>query len=142
MSGNRILMVEDDLGVAGTLEGYFKQQGYQVDHVIQGKEALDEDQISHQLETPIRLVRQILFELMEARIITPVQRESEKNPAYQPATNPNSLTIKNVIDALDQRGTDDIPVAKTEEVQTLSECLKKLGDELEKSPWNRALVNI
>jgi PleD family two-component response regulator len=41
MSGNRILMVEDDLGVAGTLEGYFKQQGYQVDHVIQGKEALD-----------------------------------------------------------------------------------------------------
>jgi diguanylate cyclase (GGDEF)-like protein len=41
MSGNRILMVEDDLGVAGTLEGYFKQQGYQIDHVIQGKEALD-----------------------------------------------------------------------------------------------------
>jgi PleD family two-component response regulator len=41
MSGNRILMVEDDLGVAGTLEGYFKQQGYQVDHVIQGKEALE-----------------------------------------------------------------------------------------------------
>lgn len=41
MSGNRILMVEDDLGVAGTLEGYFKKQGYQVDHVIQGKEALD-----------------------------------------------------------------------------------------------------
>jgi PleD family two-component response regulator len=41
MNGNRILMVEDDLGVAGTLEGYFKQQGYQVEHVIQGQEALD-----------------------------------------------------------------------------------------------------
>jgi PleD family two-component response regulator len=41
MNGNRILMVEDDLGVAGTLEGYFKQQGYHVDHVIQGQEALD-----------------------------------------------------------------------------------------------------
>jgi membrane protein len=113
-----------------------------VHNFSQGKEALDEDQISHQLETPIRLVRQILFELMEARLITPVQRESEKNPAYQPAMNPNSLTIKNVIDALDQRGTDDIPVAKTEAVETLSDCLKKLGDELEKSPWNRELVSI
>jgi PleD family two-component response regulator len=41
MSGNRILIVEDDLGVADTLEGYFRQQGYQVEHVTRGQEALD-----------------------------------------------------------------------------------------------------
>jgi membrane protein len=107
-----------------------------------GKEALDGDQIAHRLEIPIRLVRQILFELMEAKIISPVQRESEKDPAYQPAVSPDSLTIKKVIDALDERGTDDIPVARTEVVETLSDCLKKLGDALENLPENRKLVSI
>jgi membrane protein len=106
------------------------------------KEPLDGDQISRELEIPIRLARQILFELTEASIISPVQRESEKNPAYQPAVSPDSLTIKNVIDALDQKGTDDIPFAKTEAVETLSDCLKKLGEALENSPENRKLVAI
>jgi membrane protein len=106
------------------------------------KGPLDGDQISHELEIPIRLLRQILFELMEAKIISPIQRESEKDPAYQPAVNPDSLTIRNVIDALDQRGTDDIPFAKTEAVETLSDCVKKLGEALESSPENRKLVSI
>jgi len=113
-----------------------------VQRFSKGKEPLDGDQISRELEIPIRLVRQILFELMEAKIISPVQRESEKDPAYQPAMSPDSLTIKNVLDALDQRGTDDIPFAKTEAVETLSDSLKKLGETLENSPENRKLVSI
>jgi PleD family two-component response regulator len=41
MNSYRLLMVEDDAGVAGTLRDYFAKQGYQVTHVTQGREALD-----------------------------------------------------------------------------------------------------
>ncbi|HDZ23281.1 MAG: YihY/virulence factor BrkB family protein [Thermoplasmata archaeon] len=113
-----------------------------VQRFTRGQEPLDGDQISRELEIPIRLVRQILFELMEANIISPVQRESEKDSAYQPAVSPDSLTIKEIIDALDQRGTDDIPFAKTEAVENISECLIKLGKLVENAPENRRLIDI
>jgi PleD family two-component response regulator len=41
MDGNRILMVEDDVGVGNTLHHYFLKQGYQVTVVTKGQEALD-----------------------------------------------------------------------------------------------------
>jgi PleD family two-component response regulator len=41
MSGNRLLIVEDDTGVADTLRDYFAKQGYQVTLVTKGQEALD-----------------------------------------------------------------------------------------------------
>jgi PleD family two-component response regulator len=41
MSGNRLLMVEDDVGVGNTLRDYFVKHGYQVTLVTQGQEALD-----------------------------------------------------------------------------------------------------
>ena len=107
-----------------------------------GKEPLDGDQISRELGIPIRLVRQILFELMEANIINPVQRESARDPAYQPAVNPDSLTIQNVIAALDHRGTDDIPFARTEAFERLSDSVKKLGEQMEKASENKRLIAI
>jgi PleD family two-component response regulator len=41
MDNNRLLIVEDDLGVADTLRDYFAKQGYEVKLVAQGKGALD-----------------------------------------------------------------------------------------------------
>lgn len=108
----------------------------------QGREPLDEEQLSHKLEIPIRLGRQILYELVDAKIINPVQRQGEWDLAYQPAIRPDSLTIKAVMDALDRRGTDNIPIARTEVLETISGCLKEFGEAVEKSPGNMSLVDI
>ncbi|MFZ0451911.1 MAG: YihY/virulence factor BrkB family protein [Desulfatiglandaceae bacterium] len=106
------------------------------------REPLEEEEISHRLEIPIRLARQILYELVEARIVSPVNRHGENDLAYQPAKRPASLTIKGVLDALDHRGTDDIPVARTEALEKISECLSGFAEAVEKSPGNMALVDI
>jgi PleD family two-component response regulator len=39
--GERILIVEDDPGIAGMLRGFFEEQGYQIEVVTQGEEALN-----------------------------------------------------------------------------------------------------
>jgi hypothetical protein len=52
------------------------------------------------------------------------------------------MTIQYVLEALDQKGTDDIPVAKTEDYRALSDALKNFSDTMEKSPANKLLKDI
>lgn len=99
-------------------------------------------QISHNLEIPIRLVRQILYELTECGIVSEVKRQKDKAVAYQPARATEMFTVKYVIDALENRGSRKIPVAQSKELDKLSECLKLFSDAVEKLPANTALKNI
>ena len=98
--------------------------------------------ISKTLEIPIRLAQQILDELVEAGILSDTEDKKNKKVSYQPARDINTITINSVIEALEQKGVDNIPVAKTVELRHLSEALKTLNDEIEKSPANRLLKDI
>jgi len=107
-----------------------------------GERYCDETEISHKLEIPIRLVRQILFELVESGIVSQVRLDDDQVSAYQPALSPEGITIKFVLDALETYGSDNIPVAKSEELGKLSESLKKFDELIEKSPANLPLKDI
>lgn len=98
--------------------------------------------ISKTLQIPIRLVQQILEELVEVGILSDTKVKENKEMSYQPARDINAITINSVIEALEQRGVDNIPVAQTAELRHLSEALKTLNDEIEKSPANRLLKDI
>ena len=109
---------------------------------LEGQRWCEEAEISQKLEIPIRLVRQILYELVEAGVISPVKVDDDKASAYQPALNPETITIKYVVDALEQHGTDNIPVARTKELERISESLKILDETIKESPANLRLVDI
>jgi membrane protein len=98
--------------------------------------------ISKTLEIPIRLVEQILKELVEAGILSDTEVKKNKEMSYQPARDINAITINTVIEALDQKGVNNIPVAQTAELRHLSEALKTLNEEIEKSPANCLLKDI
>jgi len=99
-------------------------------------------QISHALEIPIRLVNEILYALVNSGIISETKEDENKDVAYQPARDIEAFTVKNVIDMLEQRGSDDIPVAQSKELDKLSDCLKTFSDAIEKLPANMALKDI
>ncbi len=98
--------------------------------------------ISHSLEIPIRLVREILFELVESDIVSEVKTQEYKETAYQPARDTQTLTIKHIIDALENRGVDNIPITQTEELKRISESLQGLAGAIDKSPANKLLKDI
>jgi hypothetical protein len=52
------------------------------------------------------------------------------------------LTVKYVVDALEQRGDTDIPVTTSDELGKLRDCLDKFGKAVEESPANVPLKNI
>ena len=99
-------------------------------------------QISQKLEIPVRLVRQILYELTESGIISEVKGENDRDVAYQPACDVDILTVKYVVDALEERGNTDIPVIESGELNQLRDCLNTFSESIEKSPANTLLKNV
>ena len=119
----------------------------QIAHLVistfsKGATPLTASKISSVLEIPIRLVQQILDELVESGIFSNTEIKENKELSYQPARDINVITIKSIIEALEQRGVDNIPVAQTAELKSLSEVLQTFSYELERSPANRLLKDI
>ena len=113
-----------------------------VKNFCDGKKPSDAEKISHDLEIPIRLVRLLLFELVEAGVLSEAKNDSEKTVAYQPAVDTGKITVKYVIESLEQRGNSDVPVGKTSQMDKLANCLTSFAEEIQKSPANILLKDI
>lgn len=113
-----------------------------VKHFSEGGLPYTAAEISHHLDIPIRLARQIIFELTEADLIAEVETHIEKRPGYQPAHDTGQYTIKYVIDAIEQKGTSDIPVVPSESIKTLAAGLREFDRLIEHSPANKLLKDI
>jgi membrane protein len=119
----------------------------QIAHLVikafyRGEPPLTVSKITQALEIPIRLVQKILDELVEGGIFSYAETKENNELFYQPARDINGMTIKSIIEALDQIGVDNIPVPQTSELKVLSETLQSFSDVIEESPSNRLLKDI
>lgn len=99
-------------------------------------------QISRGLEIPIRLIQQILSDLTEAGVIQEVCTDDNKSAAYQPARDPEDITLYSVVEALDTLGSDRIPVAPSDQLEKIEESLAAFRELVIRSPANRLLKEI
>ncbi|MFC1666588.1 YihY/virulence factor BrkB family protein, partial [Candidatus Omnitrophota bacterium] len=99
-------------------------------------------QISHILEMPIRLVRQILYELVDSGVVSEMSTGKYKQIAFQPACDIGTLTIKRIVDAIEKRGSDNIHAVETKELKRLSASLEVFNDLIDKSSANVLLKDI
>jgi membrane protein len=98
--------------------------------------------ISHELEIPIRLVRQILFELTEANMLIETKEQPGGGIGYQPAHSTEQVTIKDIIDKLEHKGTDNIPVVQNAAFKTIKDSLHTMDKALSKLPANLRINDI
>lgn len=98
--------------------------------------------ISHTLETPIRLVRQLLFALTAAAILVEVDSAQDKEAAYQPARDIHTLSVHAVLEALDHSGSDAIHVAPSADLDAIAAALESFGRLTRQSPANRLLKDL
>jgi len=109
----------------------------------EGEPAQDAPEISRALEIPVRLVRQILHELVESNIVSEIRKpEEDKEALYQPARDVETLTVKQVIEALENRGNADVPVADSQDLRKLTGTLAAFGEIVERAPANVTLKRI
>jgi len=103
---------------------------------------LTAQKISNTLGIPIRLARDILYELAMAGVLIAVQENSNRTPAYQPAVDIHLLTIQYVINKLEQYGADSIPVIETKELEKIKNSLEGFNKIIEKSQSNLLLKDV
>jgi membrane protein len=98
--------------------------------------------IARELEVPIRLVRSVLFELTEARVLTEVYSDNREEVAYQPGCDSDRLTVASVIERLDQKGIDTVPIAESPNLNKLRETVRRFRDMNAQSPANLKLQEL
>ncbi len=98
--------------------------------------------VCRELEMPIRLVRSVLSELTEARLLSEVSFDPAGDVAYQPACDIHRLSVAGVIERLDQQGVTAVPIADSPEVQKLGETLKSFREMNKQSPANLKLQDL
>lgn len=91
-----------------------------------GEKALTAFQIADQLDLPTRLARNIINEFIETGIFIEARNENDKETVYQPGISETKLTVKFIIDKLDQKGLNTLPINDTKELKTVSKLMSEL----------------
>ena len=109
---------------------------------MQGNPSLSASQIGHTLGIPIRLVRDIIFDLNESGLIAETTTDSPKERAFLPAIDINQMTISFVENKLNMQGQDLSIAGDNADLKNITEMHAELVKAMEKSPANKLLRDI
>jgi len=104
--------------------------------------ALTRKEIGNELKIPLRYVIASLDLLMEAKLLQPVLKGDEREPAYVPTTDTHKLTVVKVLSAINCTGYCDLDHALDSEVRA---ALLKIDDErksLSGDIWSTPLADL
>jgi len=101
-----------------------------------GEKPLSAHQIAHDLEIPVRLVRQFLFELSDVGLVVETAKGIKSEVAFQPGRTIENITVKFALDEYEKYGTTKIPDYQSDESEKISRYLRDISETIEKSPAN------
>ena len=113
-----------------------------VKNFVKGDPALNAVQLSEQLDIPVRLIRDLLYDLINAKILSEIVTTDIKEVAYQPSVDPNRITVNYLLDLLDRKGLTPVFTKEPEEVKALSGIVESYYRHFSKSPDNKLLNDI
>ncbi|HYW94822.1 MAG TPA: YihY/virulence factor BrkB family protein [Bacteroidales bacterium] len=115
-------------------------------HIIRnfqvGEEPETSTTISQKLEIPIRLVRDILFDLNQAGVLNETVTPIPKEKGYQPAIDINKIDIQFVTEKIDALGVDQVMVKESKTFENLNTIYNDIYSSLRSSSTNVLLKDI
>lgn len=107
-----------------------------------GKKPLNAMEIAKDLDLPVRLARNIINELVETKILSEIITPNDKEIAYQPAITDSKLTIKFIINRLDEKGVNELPITDTKELAAINGLLTDLDHVMNNATGNTLVKDI
>ncbi len=99
-----------------------------------GERPLSAPQIAYNLEIPLRLVRELLQQLIEVGLVA--ETATGGKAAFQPGRSIENITVKFALDEYERYGNTRIPDDHSKETEKLNKILKDISQAVEKSPGN------
>ena len=100
------------------------------------------EQLANKLDISVRLVRDILYELLETAIISETVTKSVKENAYQPAQDIEKLTVGYVFNLVERHGQDSMTTDDSKELKAMVKVVDSLSDEVLNSKSNKLVYEI
>lgn len=107
-----------------------------------GKPALTAIEIAHKLDLPVRLARVVINEFAETGIFSEVKMATDKEIGYQPGISDSKLTVKFIIDKLDEKGINELPIESSKELETVNRLMKDMDEVLNTTKGNMLVKDL
>jgi len=115
-------------------------------HIIknfeEGGEPWQTDVLSHRLGMPIRLVNELVYELVNAGILVELAADNPKDRSYQPAVDINKITVEYVYSQMELEGGDQMVVTESEELGRITRIHEHILHSIRESPSNILVKDI
>lgn len=113
-----------------------------VKNFAEGNQPYTSIQIANDLDLPVRLARNVINELVETKVLAEVKTENDKEIAYQPAISDSKLTIKFIMDRLDEKGVNSLPITDHKELEIINRLLVDLDNVMDNPKGNLPVKDI
>jgi len=101
-----------------------------------GVEPWNTETLSHELGMPIRLVNELVYELVEAGILAELAATNPKDRSYQPAVDINKITVSYIYDQMEKVGGDHMIVTESDELNKITRIHEHILHSIRESPSN------
>ncbi|MFW5656559.1 MAG: YihY/virulence factor BrkB family protein [Bacteroidota bacterium] len=107
-----------------------------------GEPALTATETAKQLELPTRLVKDIIYDLIESGILAEVSASEDKEMKYQPAMDIHKLSISFILKRLEEKGSKDYHPVSSEKLDEILRIQDDFMKAIEQHPDNKLLMNV
>jgi membrane protein len=115
---------------------------YLVRRFGEGTAPVEVEQITDDLELPLTLTRRVLRELTDSGVLNEVQLVDSDLRGFVPSRDAEQWTISYVLEAIERRGVNGIPLPQSPELKVLSDALDDMRLTIQQSPANKRLKEI
>ncbi|PID92868.1 MAG: ribonuclease BN [Bacteroidetes bacterium] len=109
-------------------------------HVIKnfedGEQPWNSDKISHELGIPLRLVNDLVYDLVNAGILAELAADNPKDRSYQPAVDINRITVDYLYSEMERMGGDHMVVTESDSLNRVTRIHEHLMHSFRESPSN------
>lgn len=95
------------------------------------EKSLNIHEISEILDLPSRLTRNIINDFVETGLFVEVLHDDDKHVVYQPGLPEQSFTVKYLIDTLEKKGVNELPISDTNELLHINDLMKEMDKVLD-----------
>ena len=108
----------------------------------EGVEPWGTEALSHALGIPVRLVNELVYELVQAGILAELAADNPKDRSYQPAIDISKITVEYIYKQMEMVGGDHMIVTESDELTRITRLHDHILHSIRESPSNILLKDI
>lgn len=108
----------------------------------EGNPPVTSSEISHELEIPVRLINDIIHDLVSSGIFSEVATDNPKEIKYQPSLDIHKLTVSFVLNKIEEKGSNTFHAIHSETLQKLEDIQSDFYKSHHELPSNKLIKDI